>query len=193
LAGGVSLWAVSPRVVFPPAVFGGCPPPVLLSRVVATFLCLMCSLLSGVPAPGRPPGLRHGSGLPAPAAADQCSVLNDPGLPPRAGSEYDDLRAYGGLLCTQTEDMAQGVPSAARAREDASSMVTAGAKLTPRRGTGAHLGNQGLLCSHSHGESIAVFTWSAFHAASCTSRLATQNVPPPCVARRRVRVNLGLT
>ena len=35
LAGGVSLWAVSPRVVFPPAVFGGCPPPVLLSRVAA--------------------------------------------------------------------------------------------------------------------------------------------------------------
>jgi len=39
LAGGFSLWAVSPRVVFPPAVFGDCPPPVLLSRVVATFLC----------------------------------------------------------------------------------------------------------------------------------------------------------
>jgi len=45
LAGGVSLWAVSPRVVFPPAVFGGCPPPVLLSRVVATFLCDVCCLL----------------------------------------------------------------------------------------------------------------------------------------------------
>ena len=59
LAGGVSLWAVSPRVVFPPAVFGGCPPPVVLSRVVATFLCLSCSLLSGVPAPGRPPGLQQ--------------------------------------------------------------------------------------------------------------------------------------
>jgi len=43
LAGGVSLWAVSPRVVFPPAVFGGCPPPVLLSRVAASFHCLMCS------------------------------------------------------------------------------------------------------------------------------------------------------
>ena len=35
LAGGVPLRAVSPRVVFPPAVFGGCPPPVLLSRVAA--------------------------------------------------------------------------------------------------------------------------------------------------------------
>jgi len=42
-------------------------------------------------------------------------VLNGPGLPPRAGSEYDDLRAYGGLLCTQAEDMAQGVPGAASA------------------------------------------------------------------------------
>jgi len=72
------------------------------------------SVFSAVPASSRPTGRRHGSGLPAPAAADQCSVLNDPGLPPRAGSEYDDLRAYGGLLCTQTEDMAQGVPGAAR-------------------------------------------------------------------------------
>jgi len=38
LAGGVPLWAVSPLVVFPPAMFGGCPPPVPLLRVVATFL-----------------------------------------------------------------------------------------------------------------------------------------------------------
>jgi len=44
LAGGFSLWAVSPCVVFPPAVFGGCPPPILLSRVVATFLCDVCLL-----------------------------------------------------------------------------------------------------------------------------------------------------
>jgi len=44
---------------------------------------------------------------------DQASRCH--GLPPRAGSEYDDLRAYGGLLCTQAEDMAQGVPGAARA------------------------------------------------------------------------------
>ena len=29
LAGGVPPWAVSPLVVFPPAVFGGCAPPVL--------------------------------------------------------------------------------------------------------------------------------------------------------------------
>jgi len=28
MAGGVPLWAVSPCVVFPPAVYGGCPPPV---------------------------------------------------------------------------------------------------------------------------------------------------------------------
>jgi len=26
-------------------------------------------------------------------------------------------------------------------------------QLTPRRGTVAHLGSQGLLCSHSHGKS----------------------------------------
>ena len=37
----------------------------------------------------------------------------------------------------------------ARNREDASSMVTAGAKLTPRRGTVALLGNQGC-CVHIH-------------------------------------------
>jgi len=57
LAGGVSLWAVSPRVVFPPAVFGGCPPPVLLS-LLAFLLSLseMCSVFPGIPAPGRPPG-----------------------------------------------------------------------------------------------------------------------------------------
>jgi len=46
LAGGVPLWAVSPLVVLPPAVFGGCPPPVPLSCVVATFhcdvFCLLC-------------------------------------------------------------------------------------------------------------------------------------------------------
>ena len=56
LADGVPLWAVSPLVVLPPAVFGGCPPPVPLSRVAASFHCLMCSPFSGVPAPGRPPG-----------------------------------------------------------------------------------------------------------------------------------------
>jgi len=37
-------------------------------------------LFSGVPAPGQPPGHQHGSGWPAPAAAEQCSVLNGPGL-----------------------------------------------------------------------------------------------------------------
>ena len=65
---------------------------------------------------------QHGSAWPAPAAAEQCSVLNGQGLPPRAGSEYeDDLRAYGadryvptdaeryasnkgGRLCTQAEN-----------------------------------------------------------------------------------------
>ena len=49
LAGGVPLlWAVSPLVVvvFPPAVFGGCPPPVPLSRVAASFdLSCLCQRL----------------------------------------------------------------------------------------------------------------------------------------------------
>jgi len=114
---GVGRWGfpvgLSSRVVIPPAVFGGCPPPVLLSRVVATFLCLMCSLLSGVPAPGRSPGRRHGSVdtkalVPELQQQDQANRCH--GLPPRAGSEYDDLRAYGGLLCTQAEDMAHSWP-----------------------------------------------------------------------------------
>ena len=43
LAGGVPLWAVSPVVVFPPAVFGGCHPPVPLSRVAASYLPCLCS------------------------------------------------------------------------------------------------------------------------------------------------------
>ena len=48
LAGGVPLWAVSPLVVFPPAVFGGCAPSGSLSRIAASFLpCLcLCSLAS---------------------------------------------------------------------------------------------------------------------------------------------------
>jgi len=37
LAGGVPLWAVSPLVMFPPAVFGGCAPSGSLSRVAASF------------------------------------------------------------------------------------------------------------------------------------------------------------
>jgi len=31
-------------------------------------------------------------------------------------------------------------------------------QLTPWRGTVAHLGNRGVLCSHSHGESIGVLS-----------------------------------
>jgi len=67
----------------------------------------MCSLLSGVPAPGRPPGQRHGSvdtkdlvpelhrcaccaGLQQQDQASRCH-----GLPLQAGSEYDDLHAHG--------------------------------------------------------------------------------------------------
>jgi len=36
------LWAVSPLVVFPPAVFGGCAPSGSLSRVAASFLPCLC-------------------------------------------------------------------------------------------------------------------------------------------------------
>jgi len=57
LAGEVPLWAVSPLVVFPPAVFGGCPPPVPLSRVAASSQsCVSCQTslaspcLTGLPA-----------------------------------------------------------------------------------------------------------------------------------------------
>jgi len=39
LAGGVPPRAVSPLVVFPPAVFGGCCPPVPLGAVTPRFLC----------------------------------------------------------------------------------------------------------------------------------------------------------
>jgi len=58
----------------------------------------MCSLLSGVSAPGRPPGLRHGSVdtkdlVPELQQQDQASRSH--GLPPRAGSEYNDLHAHG--------------------------------------------------------------------------------------------------
>ena len=42
LTGGVPLWAVSPLVVFPPAVFGGCAPSGSLLRVAASFLPCLC-------------------------------------------------------------------------------------------------------------------------------------------------------
>jgi len=115
LAGGVPPCGVSPLVVFPPAVFGGCAPsglPTTLSimmspRAEPTSGCsepdsswqsaaARPGTTLSVPAPGRPPGHRHGSGT-WPAAAEQCSTQNDQGLPtPRAGSEYEgDLRARG--------------------------------------------------------------------------------------------------
>jgi len=96
LAGGVPPWAVSPLVVFPPAVFGGCAPS-------GSFVARGCYLsvmslgldVSGAPVPGRPPGHQHGCGA-WPAAAGQCSKQCVHGLPTsRAGSEYDDLHAHG--------------------------------------------------------------------------------------------------
>jgi len=51
-------------------------------------------------------------------------------------------------------------------REDASSMVTAGLKLTPRRGTVAHLGNQGC-CVHIHTGNLSLL---------CRKRVSTSGV-----------------
>jgi len=66
LAGGVPLWAASPLVVFPPAVFGGCPPPVPLSRVAASSQsCVSCPTslaspcLAGLPATNIPCGITN--------------------------------------------------------------------------------------------------------------------------------------
>jgi len=86
---------------FPPL---WCFPPRCLEAAPLRFLCrawllpfiVMSSVFSAVPASGRPPGQRHGSGLPGPAAAEQRSMHNGQGLPPRAGSEYKgDLHPYG--------------------------------------------------------------------------------------------------
>jgi len=60
LAGGVSLWAVSPHAVFPPAVFGGCPPRFFCHAWLLPFI-LMSAVFSGVSAPGRPPGQQQDS------------------------------------------------------------------------------------------------------------------------------------
>ena len=60
LAGEVPLWAVSPLVVFPPAVFGGCPPPVpLLSRVSASFDVFVCRYHVVGREVGQAPGRRR--------------------------------------------------------------------------------------------------------------------------------------
>jgi len=54
-----------------------------------------------------------------PYGVDRCAPTDPRAFAARldviTASEYDDLRAYGVLLCTQAEDMAQGVPGAARA------------------------------------------------------------------------------
>ena len=42
-------------------------------------------------------------------------------------------------------------------REDASSMVTAGATANTTEGNSRASRESGLLCSHSHGESIALY------------------------------------
>ena len=57
LAGGVPPWAVSPLVVFPPAVFAGCAPSgSFVARSSLAFMCCVISDVSGVPVPGRLPG-----------------------------------------------------------------------------------------------------------------------------------------
>ena len=59
LAGGVSLWAVSPRVVFPPTVFMAAPIRFFCRAWLLPFFVM--SVFSAIPASGRPPGLRHRS------------------------------------------------------------------------------------------------------------------------------------
>ena len=97
----VHCWRVGfPCGLFPPV---WCFPPRCLGAAPLRFFCrawllpfFVMSVFSAVPASGRPPGQRHGSGLLGPAAADQRSMHNGHGLPPRAGSEYEgDLHPYG--------------------------------------------------------------------------------------------------
>ena len=56
LAGGVPLWAVSPLVVFSPAVFWGLPPLRFLCRALLLAFMSCVPDASGVPVPGLPPG-----------------------------------------------------------------------------------------------------------------------------------------
>jgi len=46
-------------------------------------------------------------------------------------------------------------------REDASSMVTAGATANTTEGNSRASRESGLLCSHSHGESIDIYVFIA--------------------------------
>ena len=59
LAGGVPCGLFPPVWCFPPRCLGAAPLRFFCRALLHSVLCLMCSLLSGVPAPGRPPGLRH--------------------------------------------------------------------------------------------------------------------------------------
>ena len=57
LARGVFLWAVPPRVVFPPGVWGLPPSGSFAAR--GCYLSVMSIVFSAVPASGRPPGQRQ--------------------------------------------------------------------------------------------------------------------------------------
>jgi len=74
-------------------------------------------------------------------------------------------------------------------REDASSMVTAGAKLTPQRGTVAHLGNQGC-CVHIHTGNLSLVTCRVLFARAPVIRLcfyvSVDRGPPFWPVRRAV-------
>jgi len=70
-------------------------------------------------------------------------------------------------------------------REDASSMVTAGATAHTTEGNSRASRESGLLCSHSHGESI-VFVWGFGVPFEVT---LVANAPHARPARVRVRFN----
>jgi len=59
MAGGVSLWAVSPVWCFPPRCLGAAPFRFFCRAWLLPFFVM--SVFSAVPASGRPPGLRHSS------------------------------------------------------------------------------------------------------------------------------------
>ena len=56
---GFPVGCFPPSGVFPPWCLGAAPLRFFCRALLHSFLCLMCSLFSGVPAPGRPPGLRQ--------------------------------------------------------------------------------------------------------------------------------------
>ena len=69
-------------------------------------------------------------------------------------------------------------------REDTSSMITAGAKLTPRRGTvteQSRIWGIRMLCSHSHGESIDIYVIYIVCCLQCAGLLFFLLARGPCV------------